>query len=72
MTSITCFINNGENVNDEVHFSQVSLAPLANIKARKRSITLNYIRIIHRSEQSGVADRRDADDRLAAVSNAPL
>ena len=72
MTSITCFINNDENVNDEVHFSQVPLAPPANIIVRKWSITLSYIRIIHRSEQSGVADRRDADDRLRAVSNAPL
>jgi hypothetical protein len=31
VTSITCFINHGENVNDEVHFLQVSLAPLTNI-----------------------------------------
>ena len=29
-TYVTCFIKNGENVNDEVHFSQVSLAPLTN------------------------------------------
>ena len=31
VTSITCLINNDENVNDEVHFSQVSPAPLTNV-----------------------------------------
>ena len=30
-TNITCFINNGENVNDEVYFSQASPASLTNI-----------------------------------------
>ena len=32
----------------------------------------NYTHIICRTDQSEVADRRDADDRLCAVAYAPL
>ena len=34
---------------------------------RKCGNTFKHTRGIHKSEQSGVADRRDADDRLRAV-----
>ncbi len=35
---------------------------------RYRLIILSYSQIVHNNEQSGVADRREADDRLGAVS----
>jgi hypothetical protein len=35
-------------------------------------LKIAYIHILHISEQPGVADRRDADDRLRAASSAPF
>jgi hypothetical protein len=55
VTSVTCSINNGENVNDEVHFSQVSAAPLTDIinKKMKHYVKLSPHHTLKRTVGSG-------------------
>jgi hypothetical protein len=53
----------------KLYFSLVSSILLKHFHVKKMKQHLNlYLHYTHKNEQSGVADRRDADDRLWAVS----
>jgi DNA phosphorothioation-dependent restriction protein DptG len=53
-TSVTYFINNGENVNDEVHFSQVFLVLLTNIINKEIK---HYVKLYPHHTQNRAVER---------------